>query len=129
MRTIVVAFATLCTFSSAALSTAVAGQSGAYHDSAFYRMAPADEYFGRLKESVLEIRNRLDDFDRRSDDEMLDPGIRRSLDDLQDCIHDWQRKYPGDPWLPNSLRRLYRDYQRAGITSRVMPSSGSSRME
>jgi hypothetical protein len=117
MRTIVVTFAILCTLSSAALSTAMAGQPGAFHDSAFSRMAPADEYFGRLKESVLEIRNRLDDLDRRSGDEMLDPNTRHSLDDLQDCIHDWQRKYPGDPWLPSSLHRLLRDYQRAGVAS------------
>jgi len=83
----------------------------------FSSMAPADEYFGRQKESILEIRNRLDAFDRRSDDEMLEPGTVHALDDLQDAIRDWQRKYPNDPWLPASLRRLSRDYERAGSAS------------
>ncbi len=81
------------------------------------RMAPADEYFGRQKESILEIRNRLDELDRRSDDDMLQPGTTHALDDLQDAIRDWQHKYPRDPWLPGSLQRLLHDYQRAGAAS------------
>ncbi len=86
-------------------------------DVARSRLAPADEYFGRQKESVLEIRNRLDGFDRRSDDEMLEPDTRHALNDLQDAIRDWQHKYPRDPWLPRSMRRLLLDYQRAGSAS------------
>lgn len=82
-----------------------------------YRIAPADEYFGRLKESILEIRNRLDDFDRRADRDMLQPGVAHELNDLQNCILDWQHKYPRDPWLPRSMHRLMRDYQRAGSAS------------
>ncbi len=81
------------------------------------RMAPADEYFGRYKESILEIRNRLDRFDLRSDDDMLQRGTTHALDDLQNAIRDWQHKYPRDPWVPASLRRLLRDYQRAGAAS------------
>ena len=82
-----------------------------------YRIAPADEYFGRQKESILEIRNRLDDFDRRADRDMLRPGITHELNDLQNAILDWQHKYPRDPWLPRSMHRLMRDYQRAGSAS------------
>ncbi len=89
----------------------------ARHSSIQYRMAPADEYFGRFKESILEIRNRLDAFDRRSDREMLQPGTVHGLNDLQEAIRDWQHKYPHDPWLPRSMRRLLRDYQRAGSAS------------
>jgi TPR repeat protein len=81
------------------------------------RMAPADEYFGRYKESILEIRNRLDRFDLLSDDDMLQPGTTHALDDLQNVIRDWQQKYPRDPWVPASLQRLLRDYQRAGAAS------------
>ncbi len=77
-------------------------------------MAPADEYFGRFKESVLEIRNRLDAFDRASDDEMLEGGTIHALGDLWNAISDWRRKYPRDPWLPGAMRRLRRDYERAG---------------
>jgi hypothetical protein len=76
------------------------------------RMAPADEYFGRQKESILEIRNRLDDLDRLADE---DVSSRMSeLDDLRDAILDWRHKYPHDPWLPRMLQRLDRDFQRAG---------------
>lgn len=78
---------------------------------ALSRMAPADEYFGRMKESILEIRNRLDDLDRLADDEVS--GRMRELDDLRDAIHDWQHKYPRDPWLPRMIERLQHDYQRA----------------
>ena len=79
----------------------------------FHRMAPADEYFGRFKESILEIRNRLDAFDRQSPDDVRRSDARRGLDNLRDAISDWQRKYPRDPWLPAFRRRLAHDYQRA----------------
>ncbi|HUY41004.1 MAG TPA: hypothetical protein VMV82_05495 [Candidatus Dormibacteraeota bacterium] len=110
MRTIVAA-AILTAF--ACVPPAVVASAHGRSDVALSRMAPADEYFGRQKESVLEIRNRLDVFDHRSDDEMLEPGTRHALDDLRDAIRDWERKYPGDPWLPRMLDRLTRDYQRA----------------
>ncbi len=96
-------------------STRASRMSAAAYKAMFHRMAPADEYFGRFKESILEIRNRLDAFDRRSSRDMRAPGTRRALDNLQDAIRDWQRKYPQDPWLPRSLHRLHRDYQRAGL--------------
>jgi hypothetical protein len=77
-------------------------------------MAPADEYFGRFKMSILEIRNRLDAMDRRLDEDMLRPGTIQELDNLRDAILDWKHKYPHDPWLPRSLERLAREYHRAG---------------
>jgi hypothetical protein len=78
-------------------------------------MAPADEYFGRHRISILEIRNRLNDLDRRRDWEMR--GQVRQLDDLEDAELDWQHKYPRDPWLPSFLARLLRDYHRANAQS------------
>lgn len=100
------------------MSAAASAQEPAHHyQSALSAMAPADEYFGRLKESVIEIRNRLDELDRRSDSDMLDPDTIHYLDDLQDAIRDWQHKYPRDPWLPGFLHRLVRDYERAGAAS------------
>src|SRR5579872_6853116 len=65
-------------------------------------MAPADEYFGRFKMSILEIRNRLDAMDRKLDEEMLRPGTIQELDNLRNAILDWKHKYPRDPWLPRS---------------------------
>jgi len=55
-------------------------------------LAPADRYFGRLKMSIL--------------------GIRNSIKDLlvEDALRDWQAKFPRDPWIPKftfSLAQLY----------------------
>lgn len=79
--------------------------------------APADEYFGPAKQSVLEIRNRLNDFDKRDARSMLDPDVATYLDHLQLAIRDWQRQYPRDPWLPYELAHLVREYWRAGQVS------------
>lgn len=79
--------------------------------------APADEYFGPYRQSVLEIRNRLDDYDRLDPNAMLDPSVGGYLDHLQLAIRDWQHKYPSDPWLPRILGHLMREYWRAGEAS------------
>ncbi|HVA28194.1 MAG TPA: hypothetical protein VNF68_08445 [Candidatus Baltobacteraceae bacterium] len=79
--------------------------------------APADEYFGPHHQSVLEIRNRLDSFDRKSDAEMLDSSVVTAIDDLNTSITDWQHHYPNDPWLPHAMARLMRCYHRAGAAS------------
>jgi outer membrane biosynthesis protein TonB len=79
--------------------------------------APADEYFGPYKQSVLEIRNRLDDYDKYDNGAMMDPTVAQYLDHLQIAIKDWQRKYPGDPWLPRTFAHLMREYWRAGQAS------------
>lgn len=79
--------------------------------------APADEYFGPYSQSVLEIRNRLDDYDKLDNGQMLEPSVGGYLDHLQLAIRDWQHRYPGDPWLPRILAHLMREYWRAGQVS------------
>jgi len=79
--------------------------------------APADEYFGPYRQSVLEIRNRLNDCDVRDDQSMLDPDVPVYLDHLQLAMRDWQHRYPRDPWLPVMLGHLVREYWRAGQLS------------
>jgi hypothetical protein len=79
--------------------------------------APADEYFGPYKQSVLEIRNRLNDYDQCDTSAMLDPSVPAYLDHLQLAIRDWQHKYPRDPWLPWIYAHLVREYWRAGQSS------------
>jgi hypothetical protein len=79
--------------------------------------APADEYFGPYSQSVLEIRNRLDDYDKIDNRAMLEPSVGGYLDHLQLAIRDWQHKYPADPWLPRILAHLMREYWRAGQAS------------
>jgi hypothetical protein len=97
-----------------------AGHSVAYlhhqpsHAVSFRDMAPADEYFGRLKMSILEIRNRLDAFDRCTEASMRAAGTLHQLGDVRNAVMDWRQKYPRDPWLPRTLSRLSRDYRRAG---------------
>lgn len=76
--------------------------------------APADEYFGRLHASILEIRNRLDRMELRSDRDMRDRRITNELKDITDEVADWQQKYPRDPWLPRMRMRLVQSYHRAG---------------
>ncbi|HZT12159.1 MAG TPA: hypothetical protein VFA29_05135 [Candidatus Baltobacteraceae bacterium] len=71
------------------------------------RVAPADEYFGRLKLSILGIRNQLRDLGLR-----LQYAPERGADVLgaasfvEDALHDWERKYPADPWLAKSVYQL-----------------------
>lgn len=79
--------------------------------------APADEYFGPYKQSVIEIRNRLNDYDALDPRAMLDPSVGGYLDHLQVAVRDWQQKYPRDPWLPRIWAHLIREYWRAGQSS------------
>ncbi|HEX3671607.1 MAG TPA: hypothetical protein VHT92_07895 [Candidatus Cybelea sp.] len=79
--------------------------------------APADEYFGPYQQSVLEIRNRLNDYDRLDGGTMLDPSVGAYLDHLQLAIRDWQHKYPRDPWMAPILGHLMREYWRCGQAS------------
>lgn len=65
------------------------------------REAPADEYFGRFKMSILEITNRIKDAERGS------PGYGGLLN-TQAALEDWAHKYPADPWLPSREFRLWR---------------------
>jgi hypothetical protein len=76
--------------------------------------APADEYFGPHKQSILDIRNRLNRYDAFGDRSALDRRSVGALDSLHVSIADWQHKYPRDPWLPHSLRHLLHEYCRAG---------------
>lgn len=78
-------------------SAAVAGGFGG--------LAPADEYFGRMKMSVLGIRNALDGLERRAAGG--DPNVSSMSGQLafvDDAMRDWRTKYPRDTWLPRFQR-------------------------
>jgi hypothetical protein len=71
------------------------------------RIAPADEYFGRLKMSILGIRNQLHDLELRlqfAPDKSED--VLGSAATVEDAMRDWEHKYPADPWLPKSVYEL-----------------------
>ena len=77
------------------------------------RVAPADEYFGRLQMSILGIRNELRDLDQRltySPDKSAD--ILGTAAFVENAIHDWEAKYPADPWLARSVYQLTHLYAR-----------------
>jgi hypothetical protein len=78
------------------------------HDS-----APADEYFGPLKESILGIRNRLIGYERKADRELLIAGTITGIDNVERGLEDWQHHYPRDPWLPLFMDRVVHIYGRA----------------
>jgi hypothetical protein len=77
-----------------------------------YKVAPADEYFGRLKLSILGIRNTIKDMGLKAD---ADPAhavssVMGAVGLTEDAMRDWEKKYPADSWIPPailSLERLY----------------------
>lgn len=75
------------------------------------RVAPADEYFGRLKMSILGIRNTIRDQGQKVD--YYPDKAESTLNAIalaEDALHDWQRKYPCDSWLPGSIYALEHFY-------------------
>jgi hypothetical protein len=63
------------------------------------KLAPADEYFGRMKMSPLEITNHISDGERSR----AGYGV---LTLTQNAIEDWTSKYPGDSWIPSREFRI-----------------------
>ena len=76
------------------------------------RLAPADEYFGRQKMSILEIGNRLRDVTARAGYQGRSAGdLLHTASMAEDAMRDWQRKYPGDPWLRKDRQVLAHIYK------------------
>lgn len=92
----------------------LAGPVAAFAQTSGPGIAPADEYFGRTSESVLEIRNRLARFDQKSDAEIKSPDALGAMDNVEDAVLAWQHRYPADPWVTDAMARLLECYARAG---------------
>ncbi|HZW54092.1 MAG TPA: hypothetical protein VFF00_08655 [Candidatus Elarobacter sp.] len=99
MKRIVLAFALALSFAAPAFAEPSAN------------LAPADRYFGRLKMSILGVRNQLKDLSERAGahpedaEHIYDKAVL-----VEDALHDWQRHFPRDPWIPKyaySLAQLY----------------------
>jgi hypothetical protein len=75
------------------------------------KVAPADEYFGKLKMSILGIRNTIKDQGLKVDG---DPNNAASTFNAialtEDAIRDWEHKYPCDSWIPGSIFALEHFY-------------------
>ena len=96
---------------------ASAAQAHGIHD-----LAPADEYFGRLKMSVLGIKNSLDGLERRASyGDRNVPAMSGQLAMVDDAMLDWRAKYPRYTWLP----RFYR--ARARVVSLIAAAAGGRR--
>ena len=77
----------------------------------FANLAPADRYFGRLKMSILGVRNSIKDLAARADshpedaEHVFDKAVL-----VEDALRDWHAHFPRDPWIPRyaySLAQLY----------------------
>jgi len=75
--------------------------------------APADQYFGRMRMSILGIRNTIHDMEvRASYQAPTDVSyIYNKLLLVEDAIHDWQAKYPHDSWIPRMTYGLAMVYK------------------
>jgi hypothetical protein len=62
-------------------------------------MAPADQYFGKLKLSFLGINNTFRDAGISAADHTTDPTVVNKVDFAIDALNDWQKKFPADPQL------------------------------
>jgi replicative superfamily II helicase len=88
------------------------GASSALAQAADKRLAPADEYFGPLKLSILGIANSLKDETARVDAETAgDPDSAfQHVTLVEASVRDWETKYPSDTWLPRTVLALERLY-------------------
>jgi hypothetical protein len=79
----------------------IAGAVTAAHAATMRDLAPADEYFGQLRMSVLGIRNELNTLERRatSGDRNV-AAMSGKLALVDDAMRDWRARYPRDTWLP-----------------------------
>lgn len=89
-------------------STAVA----AAHPAPASALAPADEYFGRMKMSILGIRNELQLIRGRVESGGRPGDVLASAKFVEDAMRDWARRYPRDPWLIADVRTLTSIYER-----------------
>ena len=70
-------------------------------------IAPADEYFGQLRMSILGIRNRIRELETQAAAPGVEPRRISSQTALvEDAMRDWQHKYPADPWIPRFRAQL-----------------------
>ncbi len=75
------------------------------------KVAPADEYFGKLKMSVLGIRNTIKDVGANIEIDQTRWAQQASKALFaEDATRDWERKYPNDTWLAKTIFALERMY-------------------
>ncbi|MDQ6822875.1 MAG: hypothetical protein M3Z07_00030 [Candidatus Eremiobacteraeota bacterium] len=82
------------------------------------RVAPADEYFGRMKMSILGVGNSLRDLAAKAERQAARPeNLTHDAMLAEDAVHDWEAKYPRDPWLAKDVAKLVHIYSEVGSDS------------
>lgn len=77
-----------------------------------YKDAPADEYFGKLKMSILGVRSKVKDLGLDADTHPEhDAAILSTALWVEDAMRDWSKKYPYDHWLPRYAYALETIYE------------------
>jgi heat shock protein HslJ len=66
------------------------------------QMAPADQYFGRMKLSYLTINSTFEDVANQVGRFTTDPRIANKIDFAMEALNEWQNLYPRDPQLARS---------------------------
>ncbi len=75
------------------------------------KVAPADEYFGKLKISVLGIRNTIKDVGANIEIDQtrwMQQASKAAF--AEEATRDWEHKYPTDTWLAKTVFALERMY-------------------
>ena len=75
-------------------------------------LAPADEYFGHYRLSVLGIANSIRYSGNRIDEGNVGPTLDGPLMFVSDAIRAWEKHYPRDPWIARDLFALQVVYLR-----------------
>lgn len=111
----------------ASKSTTKANSKPQVHKLKLSDYAPADEYFGPMKLSILGIRNTIRDLGLKYDnDPSKGDATISSVAFAEKAIRDWQKRYPLDPQLPRNiyfLEHLYAKIQSPQGTQKAYATS------
>jgi len=81
-------------------------------------LAPADEYFGPLRQSIIGIANTIRDLGRRYDvNHDIPTQTLASAELTERSIRDWEHRYPRDTQLPRAVYLLQRLYTKVLIAA------------
>lgn len=109
------AFATAAAFSYLALcgpAYAETVEPAEPHAASVAHCAPADEYFGPLRLSVMGVRNMLSETTSRIDRGEFDSeSTLKHLALVEASLRDWEARYPADSWIPHMVFVLHRAYR------------------
>ena len=96
-----------------ATSTAHPAAKAAARQKTIVSLAPADEYFGPFKLSIIGINNTMRDTGRRYDvNHDIGDQTFASTQLIERAIRDWEKKYPKDDQLPRAVYFLQRLYEK-----------------